>query len=636
MERMKGTCCILASLIVAAAFMACAPPGESEESDTGMSSVPVIEGVVEYEEGAVDAAGMNTAAASNRPVKGAKVKVKGSPFSDVTDENGEFRIVGTPPGKLNVVIEKDADGNGMPDYISHGTFESVYWGVKKRVMAPEAGRVIGRVTLDGGEAGNDLIKVCLADSEYCAYTDERGFYDIGHIACKREWTVVAEAECYDSASMKEVYVNCGMGRPVYVDDMDLIWNNCGQPETGALTGKAKLTDSYYSENVLVTLSDGKTARTDRMGNYTFPALNTGTYDVSASMEGYLSVSAENVAVTADETVVAPDLYLAPKALPDCDGDGTPNVEDLDDDNDGFPDLDEELYGTDPCDPASMPVGTIEGTVSGSGSGAPLSGALVLVQGTDMVAVTDDFGAFVFGELHAGTVSLAASMTGYEDGTASLRVEPGAVAYADMFLDPSPVNTAPVATILTPEDGSSSMAGEWVTLSGVVSDAEDPAGALAVRWTSSIDGYLGSVTPTDAGELSLDVTLSAGSHVLTLEALDSGMLEGKDSVTVPVLSPVTVQPKLCADQTNLDFGDYESSLYVHLWNCGDGGELTWTASADQRWTTVFPPSGSLYIGSYQSLYITVDRTELRSGDYYGNILIDSNGGKLNINVHVTVP
>ena len=130
------------------------------------------------------------------------------------------------------------------------------------------------------------------------------------------------------------------------------------------------------------------------------------------------------------------------------------------------------------------------------------------------------------------------------------------------------NTAPVATITAPADGSVTGFGASVTFQGTGVDNEDGGlGGAALAWTSDVDGPLGSGTSLTTS------ALSAGTHVITLTATDSAGLTGSDAITIRVnAAPVA---SAGVDQ-NLTDGDGSGDESVAL----DG-----TASTDPDGTVV---------------------------------------------------
>lgn len=119
-----------------------------------------------------------------------------------------------------------------------------------------------------------------------------------------------------------------------------------------------------------------------------------------------------------------------------------------------------------------------------------------------------------------------------------------------------ISNPPSATITTPVAGDPLDADDSLTLTGTVSDVEDPDDTLGVAWESDVDGLLGSPTPDSLGAVAQNFTLTAGTHLLTLTATDSAGLTGTDTVSVdvnapptaPVISITPVTPTSAADLT----------------------------------------------------------------------------------------
>lgn len=89
------------------------------------------------------------------------------------------------------------------------------------------------------------------------------------------------------------------------------------------------------------------------------------------------------------------------------------------------------------------------------------------------------------------------------------------------------NTAPVVTITSPLEGSTTVLGQKVSFAGSALDAEDGSRTSSLRWTSSIDGLIGT------GSSFTKTNLSLGTHVITATATDLGALQGSSSVTIVV-------------------------------------------------------------------------------------------------------
>jgi uncharacterized protein YjiK len=90
------------------------------------------------------------------------------------------------------------------------------------------------------------------------------------------------------------------------------------------------------------------------------------------------------------------------------------------------------------------------------------------------------------------------------------------------------NTAPVVTITSPVEGSSTVLGQKVSFAGTALDTEDGSRTASLRWTSSLDGLIGT------GSSFTKTNLTLGTHVITATATDLGGLQGSSSVTIVVV------------------------------------------------------------------------------------------------------
>ncbi len=113
-----------------------------------------------------------------------------------------------------------------------------------------------------------------------------------------------------------------------------------------------------------------------------------------------------------------------------------------------------------------------------------------------------------------------------------------------FVDLDVVATAPpVVTIDAPTPDGAYTSGSLILLEGTVSDAEEPADALAVQWTSSVDGVLDTSPADTYGYAAAAATLSEGEHFIELSATDSAGKIGTDNVVITV-GPAN-EPPSCA-------------------------------------------------------------------------------------------
>ena len=96
------------------------------------------------------------------------------------------------------------------------------------------------------------------------------------------------------------------------------------------------------------------------------------------------------------------------------------------------------------------------------------------------------------------------------------------------------NNAPTISIGSPSNNSSYASGTLISFSASALDTEDGNITSSLRWTSNIDGQIGT-----GGSFSR--TLSSGTHIITLSVTDSGGLSGSTQLSVTVAATTTTTP-----------------------------------------------------------------------------------------------
>ncbi len=143
-----------------------------------------------------------------------------------------------------------------------------------------------------------------------------------------------------------------------------------------------------------------------------------------------------------------------------------------------------------------------------------------------------------GSLGTGTsLTVSTLSVGSHSLTVTAEDSDGAQAAASVAVSVLPVNDPPVVTIQGPASGGTYVAGTSITFDVDATDPED--GALtgsSIVWQSSLDGQMGT------GESLSYASLTAGSHLITATALDSGGRSGSDSISLTVdPAPVNLAP-----------------------------------------------------------------------------------------------
>ena len=166
-----------------------------------------------------------------------------------------------------------------------------------------------------------------------------------------------------------------------------------------------------------------------------------------------------------------------------------------------------------------------------------------------------------------------------------------------------LNSAPTATITRPVDGGLFNEGAAITFNGSGSDLQD--GVLpdkSLTWVSSSDGLIGT------GASFSNSTLSAGSHTVTLTAIDSQGDKGTDSVTFSVNTAPT------ATITSPTVGSYDQGATIVFSGSGSdtedgilsGSSLVWISSIDgQIGTGSSFSNAALAVGTHTITLLATD-------------------------------
>ena len=95
------------------------------------------------------------------------------------------------------------------------------------------------------------------------------------------------------------------------------------------------------------------------------------------------------------------------------------------------------------------------------------------------------------------------------------------------------NEPPKISLMSPNDGSVYAVGDEVLLWAEVYDDNDQSSELLVEWSSSIDGVLNEDALNESAETNVAVTLTTGSHDISLVVEDSGGLTATETIAIVV-------------------------------------------------------------------------------------------------------
>jgi thermitase len=329
----------------------------------------------------------------------------------VSDANGD--------GKLNDEvrsrIEATCDDIGISG-IGYGRINAAQ-AVGSVPVLP--GSITGQVT--DAEDGSAISGTEVSDGIRTALTDAAGQYTINDVP-PGSYQVVASKEGYETSSLT---VNVLSGT-TSVADFSLTQTIV----PGSITGS--VTDGEDNSPIVgATVTDGtRTTTTDATGKYTIADVSPGSYEVTASREGYQ---------TSSSTV---DVLSGSNAVVDFS-------------------LNEVIV-----------LGSITGSVTDAKDGSPVAGATV----SDGVrtATTDATGKYTIADVPSGSYEVTASKEGYESMTSGVTVTSGAISEMNFSLNQKApvINTMWVDSIGFVEKGKNLfMEVSVVTASGVLSGAE---------------------------------------------------------------------------------------------------------------------------------------------------------------------
>jgi hypothetical protein len=177
----------------------------------------------------------------------------------------------------------------------------------------------------------------------------------------------------------------------------------------------------------------------------------------------------------------------------------------------------------------------------------------------------------------------------------------------------PNNQPPTATITQPASMQTVFQGTAVTFAGSGTDPEDGAlTGMALSWTSSLDGALGTGSPLSVS------TLTAGDHTITLVARDSGGNSGTATVLVRVL-PQNQAPTVSITAPTPGLSVAAGTMVTFAGTATDpedgalsGASVRWSSSRDGALGTgTSLTTGSLSVGAH-TITLTATDSGGRSG------------------------
>ncbi|MEJ2068974.1 MAG: carboxypeptidase regulatory-like domain-containing protein [Syntrophobacterales bacterium] len=302
----------------------------------------------------------------------------------------------------------------------HGLNE-VAWGLDEmQGMNAPTGTLRGRLVTGSGLPIPGAL-VYLSGTSYADTTDSRGAFGMTDVLAGRYELAWSDPTLDPKArhmKPREVDVKGGETEvEIRVACMDsAITGGCppgGGPGEGVIAGVVQEKGTGVplgGVHVQAAGASGGTVRTtsDEGGRFRFCWLSAGMYTLKASISGF--GAATDSAAVEGESITRRRLGLAVAAVAARGRGASPRL---------------------------------SGQVVDAGTGEPLTGVTVHLQGTKQARVSDDDGRFTFDDVPAGPVVLQATRPGYADASGSVTARPGQSLRLEIRMSTKPIELEPI-------------------------------------------------------------------------------------------------------------------------------------------------------------------------------------------------
>lgn len=298
---------------------------------------------------------------------------------------------------------------------------------------------------------------------------------------------------------------------------------------------------------------------------------------------------------------------------------------------GCPDNKVAVYNTPPTVSVVSPVtgalfdpGVLVEFVAAVEDGQDDPDALALTWESSLDGVLSTDPADGFGNVYLATSSLSSGDHVITLTAVDTDAESASTSVAITVAPGTNTEGSPTVVLLGPTEGQTFNASDEINLIAAVTDGEDAYETLSCELIDVPDGSLWTGSPGATGSLTVPLTLTPGTHALTLNAIDSDGNTGSASVSFTVLEdgrPV-VQIDDPADGETLDLGtelllrgtvsDDETAVEALTlsWSSSVDGELS-TAPADSSGTA--SAAATLSAGIHTLTLTATDGTGLTGSD-----------------------
>lgn len=420
---------------------------------------------------------------TGEPIEGAVISINSAQTK--SDADGNYLLTGIPAGLQTISANKD----GFELFTDTVQVDSVRPSFKQIVMTPvtNVGNVKGKVSDKNTGAVLEGTTVSIGDST--SLSDKEGLYELTGIASGQQ-TINAVRFGYSGYSAS---IEIKSNETVFLDiEMTPL------AETGAIAGFVYNKDSGHAlEDVVVSIGSHET-ETDQDGKYFMRGIPAADYIITAQKAGYQGYSG-SVTVTAGE-IARHDIEMT----------------------------------------ASSTTGTVKGIVTDKSTGTALENVLVFIGSTD--TKTDNEGRYQLTGIEAGSKTIIARKSGYEDFSGTVEVKAGDIVSYDIELTASPTTGGVQGT---------------VTESLFALPLEDVLVSIGTSETKTNEKGFYELTGIEAGPRTIQAQLAGFQNY-------SGTVDVKAGDVVShniVLSPLPISGTVLGTVTDSETGDAIGKAWV---------------------------------------------------------------------------
>lgn len=271
------------------------------------------------------------------------------------------------------------------------------------------------------------------------------------------------------------------------------------------------------------------------------------------------------------------------------------------------------------------IGNIEGIVIDSETSNNLSGVNVTIVSNSSTTFAEQSkmtgvdGKFSFKELEAGNYKLTFAKEGYEPNSKNITLTAGQTSSSDVSLKSIKSEISVTPTLLD--------FGQDVNILPI---EIRNTGKSELNWTIVEDIAWLSVNPV-SGKITtepMSVSIMIDRSLITSDSQTGSFIVNSNggSVVVNVLVGKP-SPILSVTPANLDFGEVETEKTLNVSNIGKE-TLTYQATCAQSWVKLENATGATTT-EIKTIKVTVNRAGLTTGEYTGNIIVNSNSNSVTI-------